>query len=74
MFVIIATKPLNDGTRGFRFNYLGAKGLIRIRKYKSRGLHIFQRSECMTAHHIGRFTLYLDHKRNNKRKLNHFAG
>ena len=27
MFVIFATKPLNDGTKGFRFNFLGLKGL-----------------------------------------------
>ena len=29
MFVIFATKPLNDGTKGFRFNFLGLKGLTR---------------------------------------------
>ena len=23
MFVILATKPLNDGTKGFRFNFFG---------------------------------------------------
>mgnify|MGYP003644595856 CR=1 FL=1 len=23
MFVIFATKPLNDGTKGFRFNFFG---------------------------------------------------
>jgi hypothetical protein len=26
MFVIFATKPLYDGTKGFRFNFLGQKG------------------------------------------------
>ena len=37
MFVLVATKPLNDGTKGFRFNVLGVKGLYRKRNQKSRG-------------------------------------
>ena len=36
MFVLVATKPLNDGTSGFRFNVLGQKGLVRKRKRKVR--------------------------------------
>jgi hypothetical protein len=32
MFAIIATKPLTDGTKGFRFNILGTKGVLRKRK------------------------------------------
>jgi hypothetical protein len=28
MFAIIATKPLTDGTKGFRFNILGTKGVL----------------------------------------------
>ena len=40
MFVIFATKPLNDGTKGFRFNFLGYKGLTRKRKHTSRGYKI----------------------------------
>jgi len=31
MFVLFATKPLNDGTQGFRFNFVGVKGLTRKR-------------------------------------------
>ena len=31
MFIILATKPLNDGTKGFRFNFLGQKGFYRKR-------------------------------------------
>ena len=38
MFVLLATKDLNDGTKGFRFNFLGIKGLTRKRKGLSRGL------------------------------------
>ena len=37
MFVIVATKPLNDGSDGFRFNLFGKKGLLRKRKSTSRG-------------------------------------
>ena len=28
MFVVLATKPINDGTKGFRFNFLGSKGIV----------------------------------------------
>jgi cytochrome c peroxidase len=74
MFIIFATKPLNDGTKGFRFNMLGTKGLVRMRKRKSRGLSLFNRNKCMTAHHMGKLTLYVEHNNNTKRKLFHFAG
>ena len=76
MFVIFATKPLNDGTSGFRFNFLGQKGLLRKRSIKSRGFSLFNRDACMTAHHIGKFSLYVEHNRNKvtERKFWHFAG
>ena len=73
MFIIFATKALNDRTNGFRFNVLGLKGLTRKRKYKSRGWGV-QRSECMTAIHMGKRTVYLERKGNPARKLSHFAG
>ena len=72
MFIIIASKPLNDGTKGFRFNVLGLKGLTRKRKYKTRGWHI-KKDECMTAIHMGKRSIYIEHKRT-ERKLFHFAG
>ena len=84
MFVIFATKPLNDGTKGFRFHFgiringkiLGKKGLLRIRSIKSRGFSLFNRDACMTAHHIGKFSLYVEHNQNKvtERKFWHFAG
>lgn len=76
MFLILATKPLNDRTRGFRFNALGLKGLVRIRKKKSRGLSLFNRTGCMTAHHLWRLSVYIEKRRNKttKRRLSHFAG
>jgi len=72
MFVIFATKPLNDGTRGFRFNLLGQKGLIRKRVWTKRG---WKREEgkCTNAYHMGKVSLYLEHKET-PRRLRHFAG
>jgi len=72
MFVIIATKPLNDGTSGFRFNILGKKGLFRKRGGKSlpRAKRV---GPTMNAYDMGKFSLYLEKKRP-ARKLAHFAG
>ena len=76
MFVILATKPLNDGTRGFRFNFLGVKGRNRRRSVLSRGFSLFNRENCMTAHHFWKTSLYIERKRNrfSVRKFMHFAG
>ena len=72
MFYIIATKPLNDGTSGFRFNFLGKKGLVRRRKVLSRGFRI-ERKKCVTAVHARRLTVYTEHAKN-PRLFQHFAG
>lgn len=72
MFAIIATKPLNDGTKGFRFNFFGRKGLTRKRSCISRGYRI-EHKKCMTAIHLGKRTVYFEHKATS-RKLQHFAG
>ena len=75
MFVLFATKPLNDGTKGFRFNFAGIKGLTRKRKALGRGFKVI-RNDCMTAVHLGKRTVYVEHKpnRNTQRRLRHFAG
>jgi len=77
MFAILATKPLNDRTDGFRFNILGKKGIFRKRKIKSRGLGV-QHLKNMTALHIFKRTIYLENASNsnvaNPRRLRHFAG
>jgi hypothetical protein len=75
MFVIVATKPLNDGTKGFRFNVLGIKGLVRKRKYISRGLQ-YCSHKCMTGVHIGRLSVYVQRSANKQstRMIRHFAG
>lgn len=76
MFFIQATLPLNDDTKGFRFNYFGIKGITRKRKIKSRGWFKREQGKCMTAYHFGKRTVYFEHKRNRigTRKLWHFAG
>ena len=74
MFVCIATKPLNDGTNGFRFNFLGFKGLTRKRKQAKRfGI---QKLKCTTAIHIGKRSIYIEQSpnRTSKRRIRHFAG
>ena len=74
MFVWIATKPLNDRTDGFRFNFLGIKGLTRKRvSIKRYGI---AQGKCMKALHIGKRSVYFK-KSNNKtssRRVRHFAG
>ena len=60
MFVILATKPLNDGTKGFRFNFFGKKGIIRRRKLQSNGMK-FVKGDCMNAYHIGRLQSILNY-------------
>ena len=75
MFVCIATKPLNDGTTGFRFNFFGLKGLTRKRIKLSRGFAI-ERGKCTTKIHLGKRSVYLEQKpnRTSKRRIRHFAG
>lgn len=73
MFVIFATKALDDRTKGFRFNFMGSKGLVRFRKIKSRGYFKIERKQCMTALHLGKITVYKEHK-TTMRNLHHFAG
>lgn len=74
MFVLFATKPLNDGTKGFRFNFAGFKGLVRVRKNVSR-FGIAQ-GDCTKAIHAGKRSVYLESKpnRTKQRKFRHFAG
>ena len=71
IFLIVATKPLNDGTKGFRFNVLGRKGLYRARNSKKR--RGVSSGDSMVGYHYGRRSLYLEHGYS-KRKLQHFAG
>jgi hypothetical protein len=74
MFVCIATKPNNDGTRGFRFNIMGIKGQTRVRQFKKR--YGVTEGPCMTAYHLGKRTVYLQKSINktSSRRLRHYAG
>lgn len=77
MFLVIATKPLNDRTRGFRYNVLNVKGVVRLRKSKKRKLQV-ERKDCTLALHMGKLSVYVETKHNrqrdNKRRMHHFAG
>ena len=73
MFVICATKPLNDGTKGFRFNILGKKGLARLRVFKRTGWFKRTKMNTMNAYHFGRLIVYVESPRTS-RPLHHFAG
>ncbi len=74
MFIILAaTKPLNDGTQGFRFNVCNQKGLYRKRKVKSRPLSV-TKDDCMVGFHWGKVSVYFERKKATPRKLFHFAG
>lgn len=75
MFILLATKPLNDGTKGFRFNVCGVKGMLRKRKYLSRGYGV-QNGKAMRSVHLGKVTIYVEKKHNQHsvRQLRHFAG
>ena len=77
MFVIFATKPLNDGTKGVRFNALGTKGIVRIRKLKHNGWFTRCGSTEMPGRNFGKVSVYVEAKRNrmdNNRRIRHFAG
>lgn len=75
MFVCFATKSLNDGTNGFRFNFAGIKGLTRKRTTLSRGWGV-ERGKCTTKIHMGKRTIYIERKfnRTGQRRIRHFAG
>lgn len=74
MFVLFATKPLDDDTKGFRFNFLGVKGLTRKRLHKTR--YGITQGQCMRAYHLGKRSVYIENKTNrtSSRKIRHFAG
>ena len=74
MFALITTKPLNDDTKGFRFNVLGIKGLTRKRITKSRGYKVTL-GKCTNAVHFGKGSVYFEHKPNraSERKMHKFA-
>jgi len=74
MFVCFATKSLNDGTRGFRFNFAGIKGLTRKRQSIKR--YGIQHGVCMTGYHFGKLSVYVEQSNNKRgsRKVRHFAG
>ena len=55
MFVILATKPTQDGCKGFRFNFLGKKGIYRKRSVINR--YGRTQGKVMTGYHFGKRSL-----------------
>ena len=74
MFVILATKPTQDGCKGFRFNFLGIKGIYRKRSIIRRWGR--QEGACMLSYHFGKRSLYIEKSANTRtrRKFRHVAG
>ena len=74
MFVIaIATKPLNDGTKGRRFNVFNKKGFFRLRKDKSRGWFKTDEGATFNQYHFAKFTIAIENEIPLKTQ-NHIAG
>lgn len=64
------TKPLNDGTNGFRFDVIGIKGLTRKRIMAKR--YGIKKGETMRGFHMGKRSVYIE-LRKPERKLYDFA-
>ena len=64
------TRPLNDGTNGFRFDLAGIKGLTRKRSIKRR--YGVNKGETMVSFHMGKRSVYVQ-RFNPVRKLYDFA-
>lgn len=68
---LFSTRPLNDGTKGFRFDVMGIKGLCRKRKIQRRfGLDMS--GDTFAKLHIGKRSVYFE-LLNPQRKLYDFA-
>lgn len=73
VFLILAVKPLNDGTKGFRYNLLGAKGIVRWRK-KSKGFNSYYgKNKTFKIRNLGKL-YHAQELKNPAKKLYHFAG
>ena len=68
---MIKCKSLNDGTRGYRFNILGVKGLTRKRLTQSR--YNVTNGDTMLGLHIGRRSVYIE-RSNPIKRLYNFVG
>ena len=71
MFILFATKPTNDGCKGFRFNFLGKKGVYRKRSVINR--YGKTQGKVMTGYHFGKRSLYVEGG-NFQRALHNLAG
>ena len=73
VFLIVAIKPLSDGTFGFRYNLFGNKGLVRLRK-KSKGFNSYiGKNQTFKIRNLGKIYFARELKKP-ARRLHHFAG
>lgn len=88
MFVLFSKRPLNNGSKGFRFCFkvgyykngkenllINRQGKYIKRATKSRGIGAGM-GDCFYQLHLFRRSLYVEHKWNraSARRLHHFAG
>ena len=56
---LFSTRPLNDNTSGFRFDFIGIKGLYRKRKVQRRW-GVNQNGDTFVQIHLGKRSLYIE--------------
>lgn len=56
---LLSIRPLNDNTSGFRFDFIGIKGLYRKRKVQRRW-GINQNGDTFVQIHLGKRSLYIE--------------
>lgn len=58
--VIYSIRPLNDGTKGFRFDVIGFKGIYRKRIRASRPFEVTTKGKTFLQAHKGKHSLYIE--------------
>lgn len=63
MKVIYSIRPLNDGTKGFRFDVVGFKGIYRKRVRAIRPFEVTIKGKTFLQVHRGKHSLYIEQAR-----------
>lgn len=61
--VIYSIRPLNDGTKGFRFDVIGFKGVYRKRVRGLRAFEVTTKGKTFVQVHKGKHSLYIEQAR-----------
>ena len=61
--VIYSIRPLNDGTKGFRFDVIGFKGIYRKRVRALRPFEVTTKGKTFVQVHKGKHSLYVEQAR-----------